>query len=354
MRLFPRKVSKKPGLAPGTLVHVGEKKAEKTKIQVLVYGEQTMEEKDLETVEEAFSYRDRPSVTWINVDGLHDVDIVEKIGNQFGLHPLALEDILNTQHRPKIDDFEDYLLVVCKMITWEGEENELKIEQISLILGKNYLLTFQEMKGDVFDPVRERIRKAKGRIRGMGADYLAYALIDAIVDNYFVVLENTGEKIESLEEELLVNPDPELLRAIHRLKSELIVLRKSVWPLREIIGALEKGDSRLINKRTLVFLRDVSDHTIQVIDTVGTFRDMVTGMLDVYLSSVSNRMNQVMKVLTIIATIFIPLTFIAGIYGMNFEYMPELKWPLGYPMVWLVMIVLALIMLRLFKRKNWF
>ena len=354
MRLFPKRLSKKAGLSPGTLVHVGEKKAEKTKIQVLVYGEQTMEEKDLETVEEAFSYRDRPGVTWINVDGLHDVDIVEKIGNQFGLHPLALEDILNTQHRPKIDDFEDYLLVVCKMITWEGEENELKIEQISLILGKNYLLTFQEMKGDVFDPVRERIRKAKGRIRGMGADYLAYALIDAIVDNYFVVLENTGEKIESLEEELLVNPDPELLRAIHRLKSELIFLRKSVWPLREIIGALEKGDSRLINKRTLVFLRDVSDHTIQVIDTVGTFRDMVTGMLDVYLSSVSNRMNQVMKVLTIIATIFIPLTFIAGIYGMNFENMPELKWPLGYPMVWGVMIVLALIMLKLFKRKNWF
>lgn len=354
MRFFPRKVSKKTGLSPGTLVHVGEKKAEKTKIQILLYDEHTLEEKDLETVEEAFAYRDRPGVTWINVDGLHDVDIVEKIGNHFGLHPLALEDIVNTQHRPKLDDFEDYALVVCKMISWEGEEDELRVEQLSLILGKNYIITFQEIQGDIFNPVRERIRKAKGRIRRMGADYLAYALIDAIVDNYFVVLENMGEEIESLGEDVLDSPNPEILHAIHRLKRELIVMRKSVWPLREIVAALEKADSGLVNKRTLVFLRDVSDHTIQVIDTVGTFRDMVTGMLDVYLSSVSNRMNQVMKVLTIIATIFIPLTFIAGIYGMNFEYMPELKWRLGYPLVWLVMIVLALCMLIFFRRRNWF
>jgi len=354
LRLFPRKASRKVGLSPGTLVHIGEQKVEKTLLQVLLYDEHTLEEKTMESVEEAFSFRDRPGVTWINVDGLQDVDIIEKLGNHFDLHPLALEDILNTQHRPKLDDFEEYALLVCKMISWEVEKSELRVEQVSMVLGKNYLITFQEAGGDVFDPVRDRIRKAKGRIRRMGADYLGYALLDAIVDNYFVVLEYMGEEIESLEEDILGDPGPEILHAIHRLKRELIVLRKSVWPLREIIAALEKEESRLVNKKTVVFLRDVSDHTIQVIDTVGTFRDMVTGMLDVYLSSLSNRMNQVMKVLTIIATIFIPLTFIAGIYGMNFENMPELKWPMGYPLVWLIMVVIALCMLVFFKRRKWF
>lgn len=354
MRLFPKKVSKKAGLSPGTLVHVGERKSEETQISIISYDAHTLEEKELETIEEVFSYGNTSGVTWINIDGLHDMDMIEKVGNHFGLHPLALEDIVNTQHRPKLDDFEDYVLVACKMISWKEEKNELEIEHISLLLGKNYVITFQEKRGDVFNPVRERMRKAKGRIRRMGADYLAYALMDAVVDNYFIVLENMGEEIEALEERVLDNPEPAILNAIHRLKRELIFLRKSVWPLREIIAALEKGDSALVNEKTLVYFRDVSDHTIQVMDTVGTFRDMLTGMMDVYLSSVSNRMNQVMKVLTIMASIFIPLTFLAGIYGMNFEHMPELKWPLGYPLVWLIMIVLGLGMLFVFWRKKWF
>ncbi len=355
MRLFPRKgSSRKAGLSPGTLLHVGEKKAEKTQFQIMAYSEHMLEEKEPDTIEEAFSFMRAPGVTWINIDGLHDMGVIEKIGNYFSLHPLVLEDIVNTQHRPKLDDFEDYALVTCKMISWEKETNGLEIEQVSLVLGKDYVITFQEKPGDVFNPVRERIRKAKGRIRRMGPDYLLYALVDTIVDNYFIVLENMGEDIESLEETVLSKPEPEILNAIHRLKRELIILRKYVWPLREVITVLEKGDSELLAENTLLFLRDVSDHTIQIIETVGTFRDMVSGMLDVYLSSVSNRMNEVMKVLTIMASIFIPLTFIAGIYGMNFEYMPELKWPLGYPLVWLLMVVLGLGMLLLFKRKKWF
>lgn len=354
MRLFPKKVSKKAGLSPGTIVHVGDKKAEKVRIQRVHYDEHMLEEEELETIDEAFAKESESGVAWINIDGLHDVDTIEKAGAHFGLHPLVLEDIVNTQHRPKLDDFEDYILVVCKMISWNPEKNGLEMEHFSFILGSHYVITFQERPGDVFNPVRERIRKGKGRIRRMGADYLAYALLDAVVDNYFIVLENMGEEIETLEEHVLGSPEPEILKNIHLLKRELIILRKSVWPLRDILGALEKDPSELIHEKTLMFFRDVSDHTIQIIDTIGTFRDMVSGMLDVYLSSVSNRMNQVMKVLTIMASIFIPLTFIAGIYGMNFEHMPELKWPLAYPLVWLVMIALALCMLVFFWRKKWF
>jgi magnesium transporter len=264
-----------------------------------------------------------------------------------------MEDILHTDQRPKMEDFEDYIFIVTKMLFFDQEKRELKAEQLSLILGENYVVTFQERVGDVFEPIRERIRKGKGRVRKMQSDYLAYALIDAVVDHYFIVLEKIGETVESLEEELVTNPTPETLQAIHHLKRELIFLRKSVWPLRELISGLERGEASLIQEKTTVFLRDVYDHTIQVIDTVESLRDMVSGMLDVYLSSVSNRMNEVMKVLTIIATIFIPMTFIAGIYGMNFENMPELKWPWGYPLVWCVILAIGIVMLGYFKKKKW-
>jgi magnesium transporter len=239
------------------------------------------------------------------------------------------------------------------MLNFDRETRELKGEQFSLILGKDYVLTFQERVGNVFDPVRERLRKARGRIRKMGPDYLAYALMDTIVDRYFTVLENMGEAVESLEEELVTDPTPETLQKIHRLKRELILLRKSVWPLREVISTLERGEFPLIKDATTVFLRDVYDHTIQVVDTIETLRDMVSGMLDVYLSSVSNRMNEVMKVLTIIATIFIPITFIAGIYGMNFKAMPELEWPFGYAFVWALIIIVGGMIIFYFKRKKW-
>ena len=350
---FIRKRSRKAGLPPGTLVHIGEKKTEKTRIRLIDYNEDHLEEKDLESIEECFPYKDTPTVTWINVDGIHEVDVVDKIGKHFDLHPLVQEDILNTDHRPKLEDYENYLFLILKMLTYDDTEKELKMEQVSLIIGRTFVLSFQESEGDVFDAVRERLRKAKGRIRKMGPDYLAYALADAIVDHYFLVLEKIGEEIESLEDELITEPDAKTVEAIHNLKRELIFLRKSVWPLREAIVGLEKGDSELIQDKTAVYLRDVYDHTIQVIDTIETFRDMVSGMLDVYLSSLSNKMNQVMKVLTIIATLFIPMTFIAGIYGMNFKFMPELEWHWGYLFSWAIMILIGLSMVVYFKKKKW-
>ncbi len=349
---FIKRTSKKAGLAPGTVIYVGDKKTERVAIRVIDYDEKNFEENDLNTVDECFSYQHKPIVTWINIDGIHQVDLIEALGKNFGLHPLILEDIVHTEQRPKMEDFEEYLFIVFKMLFYD-QENQIKSEQFSLVLGADYIITFQEREGDVFNHVRERLRKGKGRIRKMGPDYLAYALIDAIVDNYFIVLEKIGEEIESLEEELVTDPRPETLHAIHHLKKELIFLRKSVWPLREMISALERSESSLIQDKTTVFLRDVYDHTIQVIDVIETFRDMVSGMLEVYLSSVSNKMNEVMKVLTIIATIFMPMTFIAGVYGMNFKFMPELEWHWGYPAVWSVILFLGVIMLVYFRKKRW-
>jgi magnesium transporter len=252
-----------------------------------------------------------------------------------------------------MEDFGDYIFVVLKMLRHDMETEEVKTEQVSLILGPRFVISFQEAEGDVFDPIRDRIRKAKGRIRRMGADYLAYALIDAVVDNYFLILERFAERIEAMEAELVSNPAPETLQKIHTLKRELIFLRRSVWPLREAISGLQRAESRLIADSTEIYLRDVHDHTIQVIDTVESLRDMVSGMLDTYLSSVSNRMNEVMKVLTIIATIFIPITFIAGIYGMNFAFMPELGWRGAYFVVLGIMTAVSLAMIFYFKRKHW-
>ena len=359
MALFGKRIFKKigikekVGLPPGTLVHIGERKAEEVKISIIDYDQKNFQEKEVEKIEECFPFKDKQTVTWINIDGLQEVGIVEKVGAHFGIHPLVMEDILHTGQRPKGEDLGDYLFIVLKMIYHDEGEDEIMGEQISLILGQNYVISFQEREGDIFNPIRERIRNGKGRIRKAGADYLAYSLVDAIVDHYFVILEELGGKIESLEEELVTNPTPEILQMIHKLKSTLIFLRKSVWPLREVINSLERGESPLITEPTGIYLRDVYDHTIQVIDTIETFRDMVSGMLDIYLSSVSNRMNEVMKVLTIIATIFIPLTFIAGIYGMNFKFMPELEWHWGYPMVLIVMFLIVAFMGVYFRRKKW-
>jgi magnesium transporter len=352
LELF-RKTSKKVGLSPGTLVHIGEKKVEKVRITVIDYDAEQFQEKETKTIEECFPFKDTPTVTWINIDGLHEVEIIEKIGKHFAIHPLIQEDILHTGQRPKMEDMESYIFVVARMLVYNDETGEIESEQVSLILGANYVISFQEKVGDIFDPVRERIRKGKGRIRRMKADYLAYALVDTLVDNYFIILENLGEKIEGMEDELVANPTPETLQTIHILKREMIFLRKSVWPLREVISSLERGESSLIYESTGMYFRDVYDHTIQVMDTVETYRDMVSGMLDTYLSSLSNRMNEVMKVLTIIATIFIPLTFVAGIYGMNFEFMPELKWHWGYFAALGLMVVIFIGMVFYFRRKRW-
>ena len=349
-----RKRSQKTGLPPGALIHVGEQKSERTRITLLDYDEERVEEKELPRVDECLLFKEKKSVTWINVSGLHQVDLLERLNDCFGLHPLVLEDILNTDQRPKMEDFGDYLYIVLRMLDLDKKnENAIVSEQISLILGKNFVLTFQEREGDLFNPLRERIRNGKGRLRKMGPDYLVHALLDAIVDQYFVVLEKLGERIEFLEEELVTRPTPSTLHLLHQLKREMIFLRKSVWPLREVIGTLERGESPLIQASTNLYLRDIYDHTIQVIDNVETFRDMLSGMLDIYLSSISNRMNEIMKVLTIISTIFIPLTFIVGLYGMNFKFMPELESPWGYPAVLLLMLGVTVFMLFYFRRKKW-
>jgi magnesium transporter len=354
MRKLTKSRSATIGLPPGTLVHVGDRKAEQARITVIEYDEAQSREEQLATPE-AYTPATQPSiVTWINVDGLHQVEVLEALGERFALHPLVVEDILNTDQRPKLEDYDEYLFVVLKSLYHQGQDStELEIEQISLVLGPNYVLSFQERVGDEFEPIRERIRSNKGRVRKLGADYLAYNLIDAIVDRYFVVLEQTGERIEFMEEELVTSPTTETLHVIHQMKQELVFMRKSIWPLREVIGRLERPESSLIQDTTHVYLRDVYDHTIQIIDTVETFRDIVSGLLDIYLSSLSTRMNEVMKVLTVIATIFIPLTFIAGVYGMNFHYMPELQWHWAYFTVWGVMIAIAALMILYFRRKKW-
>jgi len=345
--------SKLAGMAPGSLVHVGERKVEHPIVTVFDYDTETFVERRAESVEDCFPLRDTETVSWINVDGIHDTEVISKIGEHFGLHPLVQEDILNTHQRPKLDVYDDYLFVILKMISYEEDKDDIEVEQVSLVLKKNAILTFQEKPGDVFDGVRERIRKLKGKVRHEGCDYLAYALIDAIVDSYFVILERISEKVERLESVVLSNPSEKEFDRLHRLKSGVAFLRRSIWPLREIVGGMMREGSSLIGAGVEPYLRDLYDHIVQITDALDTFRDLLSSMLDVYLSSISNRMNEVMKVLTIFAAIFIPLTFVAGIYGMNFEYMPELKWKLGYPMALGVMACVAGVMLLYFRVKRW-
>jgi len=342
-----------PGLPPGSLVHVGERRLERTRITVIDYDERTLTEREIADIEDSRPFKDSPTVTWINVEGLHDITVIQRLGELFGIHDLTLEDILNTNQRPKYENLGPHLFIVLGMIYLKPESDEVVAEQVSLVVGSNFVISFQEAPGDVFEPVRDRIRTAKGRIRKMGPDYLAYALLDAIVDGYFPVLEGLGEDIEATEDTLVTAPGIETLQTIYRLRSEMIFLRRSIWPLREMVAALERDDSALVQQATHRYLRDVYDHVIHVIDTIDSYRELVTGMLDTYLSSVSNRMNEVMKVLTIIATIFIPLTFIAGIYGMNFQHMPELGWRWAYPAVWGIMVGTAVSMIMFFKRRRW-
>jgi magnesium transporter len=345
--------SEKSGLPPGTLMYVGDKKTEKTRITVIDYDAAGFIEKEAASVEECFPFKETATVTWINVDGVHDAGIIEKLGGRFDIHPLVLEDIMTTTQRPKTEDLGGAVFVVLRMIEFDEASFEMTGDQISLILGPNYVISFQETPGDCFDSVRERIRSGKGRIRKLGPDYLAYALIDAVVDNYFFVLERLGEKIDGLEQRLIAEPRRELLHEIHALKRDMIELRKSAWPLREVASGLERLESPLIKKTTGVFLRDVYDHVIQVIDTIESFREILTSMVETYLSSISNRMNEVMKVLTIISTIFIPITFLVGLYGMNFEFMPEIKWRWGYAFVWALIVGSVAGMFVFFRKKKW-
>ncbi len=351
MKSVRQKRSKKTGLSPGSLVHVGTEYAEKSKITLIRYNETIFEEKEVASISDLLHEKNSEGIAWINVDGL-DTKLIEELGEIYNLHPLILEDILNTDQRPKTEDLGNYIYIVLKNF-YNKDNGNLPSEQVSIILGGNFILSFKEKETSLFEPIRERLRGNKGRIRKAGPDNLAHALIDNVVDNYFFVLEELEERIEYLEDELVTKASPVNLHAIHGLKRELIALKKSLWPLREAISTLERTDSELITASTHIYFKDIFDHIIAIIDTVETYREMLSGMLDIYLSTVSNRLNEVMKVLTIIATIFMPLTFIAGLYGMNFKYMPELEWRFGYFSVLGVMLVIALLMLRYFKNKKW-
>lgn len=350
-----KKRSEKAGLPAGSLIHLGEKRTGEVRIVVVSYDETHFQEKTVKSLHEIRDLKPSRTLTWINVQGIHDIEVLQNLGESIGLHPLTLEDILSTDQRPKTEVFDDYVFIVLKMLYCEHPDGdgEVTAEQISLILGDGFVVSFQETERDIFGPIKERIRAGKGRVRKMGADYLAYSLLDFVVDSYFSVLEKFDEEVEFLEDEVVTNPSPKTLQTIHRLKGEMVFLRKSVWPLREVISRLERGETTLIRENTIIYLRDVYDHTIQIMDTVETFRDLISGALDIYLSSISNRTNAIMKVLTIIATIFMPLTFIAGVYGMNFRHMPELAWIWGYPAVLTLMAAVSLIMIVYFRRKHW-
>ncbi len=347
------KISDKAGLPPGSLVHIGEQKLEKIRIRLLSYSEAACTEKELELSEATLAGLDKSSVHWIRVEGIHDAQAIGQLGRGLGIHPLVLEDILDTGHRPKIDNYRDYIYLAVKTVGYDSQASKFDLEQESFVLGENYLISFSEGDTAIYDPLLERIKTNAGLLRSSGADYLLYGLLDIIVDHYFVALENLGEEIDAIQDELVTDPVPATMQFIHELKTEMLYLHRAVWPMREIIGFLTRRETPLVKDATQLYIRDLYDHVIQVMDTTETLRDILTSMLDMYLSSVSNRMNEVMKVLTIIATVFIPLTFIVGVYGMNIVNMPELHWPWFYPALWVIMITIAGMMLAFFKKKKW-
>lgn len=353
MRLKPfEKEESIVGLAPRTLVHVGEKRVEKVRIKLVAYNSEKIIEKELNSIEECLPFKDIPSTNlWINIDGLDQIEVIEKVGSYFDIHPLILEDILNTGQRPKMEDYESYVYAVLKIMLLDKENDEILINQISIIFGYNFILSFQEREVNIFNPLRERLKNPASRLRKYGVDYLAYSIIDAVIDNYLLIIEQFGGEIEELEEELVLRLSPDTIKTFQKYKKKIILLRRSVWPLRELINNLQKVESEIIADNTRIYLRDIYDHTIRVIDSIEDFRDILTSMIDIYLSSVNNERNEVMRVLTVITTIFIILTCIAGLYATNFDYMPELKW--GYPAIILFMAFVGAVMLTYFRKKRW-
>ncbi len=343
----------KVGASPGTLIAHPDIVLNGLSISVMDYNENELIEKDNVTVEECVYYLDTPSVTWIEISGMHNPKYFELMGQRFHLHPLLLEDILSGSERPKLENYKENIFIVLRLLKFNEHNKELGDEQISLVLGKNYVISWTEKERYHFDPIKERLRNGKGKIRKMGADYLAYALIDAIVDNYFVVLEKVDEQLEQLEDDLVASPTPGTLRKIQMAKRSMALLRRFVWPTREVISHFLREETPLIQPATTVYMQDVYDHTIQTIETIESFRDIVSGMLDIYLSSMSQKLNEIMKVLTVVATLFTPLTFMASIYGMNFDYMPELHNRWAYPAVLSVMAISAGTMLYFFRKKQW-
>ena len=348
--------SAKAGLPPGTLVYIDERKTDHVRLTLIQYREGAFKQQELKSIDEfltIYTGTESGTITWLDIGGLHDVQIIEQIGKAFHLHPLLLEDIVNTEQRPKRENYGNVIYVVAKMLCLDVARTGILTEQISLVTGERLLLSFQENGTDVWAPIRERLRTGKGRIAAAGTDYLLYSLLDAVVDNYFAVLEFIGEQLERIEDRLLTAPSPDSLRDLHVFKREMLFIRKATWPLREVLSGLERGDSTLIAESTRPYIRDVYDHTVQVIDTLETLRETLAEMLDLYLSSMSNRMAGVMKVLTIITTVFMPLSFIASVYGMNFRHMPGLDSRWGYPLVLTLMVTIGLLMIFLFRKKRW-
>ncbi len=354
LRKLFRPKKKAAGLPPGTAIYTGDvPKGEKVFVNLIDYKGHLVSEKEITDPKECSLYTKQDTISWIDVEGIHDVSLVQSITDSISIHPLVVEDILNVEQRAKMEEYDGYIYLVLKMFHL-GKTDEIIPEQVSIILAKNYVVTFQEgVEGDTFQEIRNRIRNNKGIINNMTSDYLVYSIIDSIIDSYFTILEVFGDRIERLEEELVNNPQKRTLTEIYRIKREMLYIRKSIWPLREAISRLERGESELVSRNTHLYLRDVYDHTINVLDTIETYRDMLSGMIDIYLSSISNRLNETMKYLALISTIFIPMTFIASIYGMNFELMPELKWAQGYWFALSLMAAIGIGFYIYFKKKKW-
>lgn len=348
-----RQRSQKTGLPPGALVHLGERKTEHAAISLIEYGQGEFLEYCFAAVDAVGGYTPRLPVRWLNVHGLHEPEVLAEIGQRFKLHPLVLEDILNTDQRPKMDDYGDYLYIVARFFDYDAAAMTVSSEQVSLVVGESFVLSFQERPTGSFDPVRERLRQDRGRIRQLGADYLAYALLDVMVDRYFAVLEQVGEHTEQLEDELMRKASPAVLQTLHQLKRETLTLRRAVWPLREVINVLTRADVRFFKPETQPYLRDVYDHTVHVIESLEAIRDLLAGMLDIYLSSISNRVNQEVRVLTVIALTFMPATLISGIFGMNFKLMPLLDNPVGFVIAIAMMVAVAATLAFVFWRRRW-
>jgi magnesium transporter len=344
----------KTGLPPGSLVFTGPEISRQIGIDLITYSPQSYKQETLQNVDDLNIISGSPEIHWLNLNGVHNIELIGKIGEKLNIHKLILEDILNTNQRPKVDFYDEHIYVVIKMLVYNKSTNSIDSEQVSIIAGSNFIISFQEKEGDVFDLLRRRIQTASEKIRSMGPDYLLYSILDIIVDNYFILIEHLGDEVEKYETELIENANKDILNRIYNLKRENLLLRNSVWPVRELVIQLEKTDSQLIKKKNLIYFRDLYDHTIQVIENVEIYRDLLSGLIELYYTNIGNKTNEVMKVLTIISTIFIPLTFIAGVYGMNFKYMPELEWHWAYFGVLGLMFVLFILMIWYFRRKKWF
>lgn len=354
MARFAYKKNKNRGNAPGPLIFYGQKRSSRSKLRLIDYDAKNLQETELKMVDEVGSFKETKSVTWINIDGLHNVKQVEKIGKEFDLHSLTIEDILHTDQRPKLEEHDNYIFIIIKMLKYNDKKNKVDSEQLSMVIGENYLITFQEKIGDYFDPVREKIRKGKGRVRGAGSDYLAYSLIDIVIDNYLYIVEKIGEKVEDIEDKILSAKTQNILVTLNQNKKEFNYLRKNIRPAKEMISHLARLDCNLINESTMPFLKDLEELALQTTEAIDTYREMLTDQLNIYNSDTSNKMTEVMKILTIFSAIFIPLTFIAGVYGTNFKHFPGISHEYGFHIFILTLLVLGLLMVRFFKKKNWF